>query len=50
MIGEKAAYLLENQDEYKEAIEEVVESHLFYPKHSGEAGERYIIDQLVKSA
>ena len=44
----KVAYLLENQDEYKEAIEEVVEDHLFYPMRSGEAGGRYIIGQLEK--
>ena len=47
-LDSKVAYLLENQDEYKEAIEEVVKSHLFYPCRSGEAGGRYIINQLEK--
>ena len=48
MLSDKVAYLLENQGEYKEVIEEVVESHLFYPQRSGEAGGRYIINQLAK--
>jgi len=49
-LGAKVAYLLDNQDAYIEAIEGVVENHLFYPSRSGEAGERYIIDTccLVK--
>jgi len=47
-LGEKIAFLLENQDEYRDAIEEVVESYLFYPRRSGEAGGRYIINQLGK--
>lgn len=47
-LGEKVAYLLENKDEYKEKIQEVVENHLFYPGRSGEAGGRYIINQLEK--
>ena len=49
-LEDKVAYLLENQAEYKVAIEEVVENHLFYPRRSGEAGGRYIINQLEKSA
>ena len=44
----KVAYLLENKDEYKEKIQEVVENHSYYPHRSGEAGGRYIINQLEK--
>lgn len=47
-LGEKVAYLLENKDAYKEKIQEVVENHLFYPRRSGEAGGRYILNQLQK--
>jgi YidC/Oxa1 family membrane protein insertase len=48
MLGKKIASLLANKDEYKERIQEVVENHLFYPRRSGEAGGRYIINQLEK--
>ena len=47
-LGDRVAHLLESRDEYKEAIEEVLENHLFYPCRSGEAGGRYIINQLGK--
>ena len=47
-LGDKVDYLLANKDEYKEVIADVVENHLFYPRRSGEAGGRYIINQLEK--
>ena len=47
-LSERVAYLLANKDMYKEKIQEVVNTHLFYPHRSGEAGGRYIINQLDK--
>ena len=47
-LPEKVAYLLANKDEYKEKIQQVVDEYLFYPGRSGEAGGRYIMNQLAK--
>ena len=47
-LADQVAYLLANKDEYKERIQEVVDTHLFYPHRSGEAGAKYIMNQLEK--
>ena len=47
-LGDQVAYLLANKDAYKKKIQKVVETHLFYPHRSGEAGGKYIMNQIEK--
>ena len=47
-LPDKIAYLLANKGEYEEKIQAVRDTHLFYPGRSGEAGGRYIMNQLEK--
>jgi len=47
-LADKVAYLLANKAEYKEKIRDIKDNHLFYPGRSGEAGAKYIINQLEK--
>ena len=39
--------LLENKETYREKIEEIIKSYLFYPGRSGEAGGVYIMGRLT---
>jgi YidC/Oxa1 family membrane protein insertase len=45
-LGEIAERLLREKDLYREQIKQAVQDYLFHPGRSGEAGGRYIIDQL----
>ena len=47
-LADKVAYLLANKDDYKAKIKDIRDNHLFYPGRSGEAGGRYIMNQLAK--
>jgi len=47
-ISSVVTRMLEEKNIYKERIEEVVCEYLYYPGRSGEAGGRYIINQLKK--
>ena len=45
-LNQKITYMLENKEAYKEQIRQIVQEYLYHPGRNGEAGGRYIIQQL----
>lgn len=45
---ETVTSLLSSKDDYKEQITQVIEQYLYYPRRNGEAGGKYIINQLER--
>jgi YidC/Oxa1 family membrane protein insertase len=47
-LNETVTKMLAEKDSYKEQISKIVEQYLYYPGRNGEAGGKYIIDQIKK--
>ena len=47
-LGDTVDQLLNEKEAYKNKIEDVVSKYLYHPNRSGEAGAKYIMNQLRK--